>query len=248
MLLEAIKSKCPCMVDVSEDEFKSIWSSFIRFLSNITCWDIQGGTILKECRTQSIKLDKALCSYSCIDVYPYWKNIDLDTVSVELRQYSSRGVDIIPIDKSLFSYDDISDKFYIRLNELTASSTECNKNCLNNVIIMSYTAGYDLTTEEWQDLICHYLTGYQAIRNNCTSVNDCSSIHRLAVGAVLSKKTVDTINYEWDIDQQSQEVFFKQLVGNFYIDYLGRYALCGRDYDISQNIYVGKGDNYVNKI
>lgn len=242
MLLETIKRKCPCMKDVSEDEFDLIWSGFIRFLSNITCWDIQGGTIEKCCRTQAITLDKPLCSYTCLEVFPYWKNINLDTVAVEIRQYSSSGMNVIPVDTSLFAYDDIADRFYIRIEDFVGYEERCDKNCTNNVLVMSYVAGYDLDSPEWLELICHYLTGYTAIANNCISVNDCSSINRVAVGATLIRKTVDTINYEWEVDQGSQEVFFSQLMRNFYIDYLGRFALCGRDCDIKQYIFVGKGN------
>lgn len=242
MLLENIKRRCPCIKDLSNDEFNLIWSSFVRFLSNITCWDIHGGTIQKECRTQAISLNKALCAYSCIKVYPYWKNIDLDTVSIELRQYDSYGMNVIPVDKSLFNYDDISDMFYIRVGDIIGvESSTCNINCTNNVLVMSYTAGYDLDSEEWNDIICHYLTGFMAIANNCISVNDCSSINRLAIGSVLIRKTVDTINYEWVTDKESQEVFFNSLVKNFYIDYLGRFSLCGRSSSSEQLIFVGKG-------
>lgn len=231
------------MRDISEEEFDDLWNGFVRFLSNITCWDINGGTILKECRTQAITLDKELCAYSCIDVYPYWKNIDLDTVAVEIRQYSASGMNVIPLDKSLFNYDDISDRFYIKIGDLLGwEDSRCDKNCRNNVVVMSYVAGYDLDSPEWLELICHYLTGYTALANNCISVNDCASINRTAIGAVLVRKTVDTINYEWETDTNSQEVFFHSLMSNFYIDYLGKFALCGRDYDIKQQIFVGKGN------
>lgn len=243
MLLETIKRKCSCMKDISEDEFNLIWSGFIRFLSNITCWDIQGGTIEEECRTQAITLDKALCTYSCINVFPYWKNINTDTIAIELRQYTSSGMNVIPMDKSLFNYDDIADRFYINVGSiLDSADSNCDRNCSNNVLVMRYVAGYDLNSTDWLDLICHYLTGYTAIANNCISVNDCASINRTAVGAVLVRKTVDTINYEWETDQESQEVFFLKLMKNYYVDYLSRFSLCGRDFDIKQNIFIGKGN------
>lgn len=247
MLLENLKFKCPCIQGMTEQEFSKIWSGFVRFLSNITCWDIDGGTIEKCCRIHSVDLNKELCSYSCITVYPYWKNINLDTVSIELRQYSSNGVNIVPIDKSFFIYDDIADKFFVRLDELMGvEDNRCDGKCKHNVLVFRYEAGYDLDTPEWEELVCHYLTGYVAIANNCMSVNDCASTNRLSAGATLVSKDVDTIKFTWEVDKESPEYYFNQLMQNFYKDYLGRFALCGRDFSIrlSKQIHVGKSKNY----
>lgn len=243
MLLDAIKSKCSCMSQVTQEEFNTIWGNFVRFLSNITCWDVAGGTIEQCCRIHAIDLNRELCSYTCIQVHPYWKAINQDTVTVELRQYSSRGVNIVPLDKSLFTYDDIADKFFIRLDELmNTEDNSCDKNCSHNVLVMRYIAGYDLGSPEWDNLICHYLTGYTAIANNCMSVGDCANVNRLSAGASLVQKDVDTIKYVWEINKDSQEYFFSQLVNNFYKDSLGRYSLCGRSYNLrtEKQITVGK--------
>lgn len=243
MNLDTLKDRCLCLSNIKNEELETLFNSFIRFLSNITCWDIEGGTILPECRTHTVKLTKPFCTYTCIDVRPYWKNIDLNTVSLEVRQYTARGMNVIPIGTDYFNYDDISDKFYVELDGLLEDADEsCDKNCINNVLVFRYTAGYDLESPEWLDLICHYLTAYVALANDCASVDECSSKQQIAIGAKLVRKTVDTLNYEWEVDENSKEVFFSRLMQNFYIDLLGRYALCGREYSLREKIYIGKGN------
>lgn len=243
-LLERVKSKCNCLSGIKEEEYNDLWAGFLRFLSNITCWDIHGGTLLKECRVHSISLTRPLCSYDCIQVQPYWKNIDLDTVSIELRQYTSFGMNVIPLDSNYFNYDDISDKFYINLKNQIDICNQCNKDCEENVLVFKYEAGYDLNSPEWLDLICHYMSAYVAISNDCINVNDCYSANKIAIGARLKKKTVDTINYEWEVDESSKEIFFNKLMQNFYVDFLSRYSLCGRDLELRYNLYIGKDGSH----
>lgn len=248
-LLEKLKVRCNCLKDIQEEEFEPLWNSFIRFLSNITCWDIQGGTILEEERTHAIQLNRPLCEYTCIDIQPYWKNINLATVSVEIRQYTSSGVTVIPIDEKFYNYDDFSDRFYVNIAGQLGCECPCEPACNKNILVFRYKAGYDLDTPEWLDLICHYMTGYVALANQCININDCCAVNAIGIGARLVRKTVDTINYEWETDEDTKEVFFNRLMQNFYINMLGKYALCGRDIDIKGNIIVGKDTfNYESKI
>lgn len=249
-LLDKLKASCPCLEGMSSDQFWPKWRAFVRFLSNITCWDVAGGTIERCQRQHSVTLPLRLCDYDCIQVQPYYKCIDLDTVAVEIRQYTAFGVNVIPIDNRYFNYDDISDRFYVSLRgQLDVQDEPCDPTCRDNVLVFSYVAGYDLEDENWFELICHYMTAYVAVTNDCMTLNDCASVHRLAIGAKLVRKTIDTINYEWEIDDNSKELFFSHLIQNFYTNLLGNYALCGREYVPASSIYIGKdGSSYAGKV
>lgn len=240
-LLEKLKARCACVQGMTDEQFAVTWDDFVMFLSNITCWDIHGGTILPECRQHAVKLTRPFCSYSCVEVQPYWKNINLNTVAVEVRQYTSEGMNVIPVDKRFFNYDDIADRFYVKLKDVLIDD-RCDPcfDCTNNVLVFKYEAGYELDTPEWLNIICHYFTSFVAIANDCVSVNDCSAMSQIAVGARLTKKTVDTIKYEWEVDKASKEVFFNRLMQSFYFDVLGRYALCGREFKHREQITIGK--------
>ena len=240
MELERLKSVCHCLDDIEEDDFNSIWDRFVRFLSNITCWDINGGTILVEDRVQAYDLDKKLCEYSCLTFKPYWKNINHATVQVDIRQYRPDGVTIIPVSSDFVTYDDFRDLFFVDISKMMNFGCYCDEECVDNVLIFNYKAGYDLETPEWLDLICHYFTGFKALANNCMSLDDCCSSNIPQIGARLTEKTVGGISFKWEVDNESQEVYFKQLVNNYYRQILGKYALCGRDWRFSHNIFIGR--------
>lgn len=228
------------MNDITEEEFDYVWSNFISFLSNITCWDIDNGTILMEDRVHAVPLPKKLCEYDCFNTQPYWKNIQLETVQVEIRQYTSSGFTIIPINEDFWEYDEFQDRFYVNIDTQLATGCRCEDDCTHNVLIFRYKAGYDLEKPEWLQLLCHYFSGYTAIASKCMDIDECCYATAPTIGARLVRKTVDTINYEWELDDQSSEVFFQKLVQNFYTRLLSKYALCGRDCVAGAGIWIGK--------
>ena len=238
--LEMLKGSCDCLEDITEEEFAPLWEKFLRFLSQITCWNNPHGTILVEDRVESIPLDKRLCDYGCLDIQPYYKNIDLETVTMEVRQYSSSGLKILPVTD--FNYDEFSDRFYININHAVGCDCgcDCDCDCEKNMLVIRYQAGYELDTPEWLDLICHYFTGYMAVANDCISVDDCCSQDQKMIGARLKTKKVDVISYTWEVDENSEEVFFTKLMHNYYIGLLSKYALCGRGYHVTGNMWIGK--------
>lgn len=238
--LEMLKGYCDCLQDISEEEFAPLWEKFIRFLSHITCWSNPNGTILVEDRVESIPLNGRLCDYKCLDIQPYYKNINLETVTMEIRQYSSSGLNILPVTN--FNYDEFSDRFYINLHPTVCCECdcECDKDCKHNMLVIRYQAGYELNSPDWLDLICHYFTGWVAVANDCISLDDCCSQDKKMIGARLKTKKVDVITYTWEVDENSEEVFFTRLMHNYYLGLLQKYALCGRAYDFAGNVWIGK--------
>lgn len=243
MDLETLKHVCGCLEDIKEDEFNLIWDRFVRFLSHITCWDIDGDTILTADRVQAYDLNQQLCQYSCLTYQPYWKNIDHATIQVEIRQYRPDGVTIIPVSSEFVTYDDFRDLFFVDISKMMSFGCVCDESCVDNVLIFKYRAGYDLDSPEWLDLICHYFTGFKAIANNCMSIDDCCSASTTQIGSRLVTKKVGDISYSWKVDENSQEVFFKQLINNYYRSVLGKYALCGRDWRFINHIWIGRSDD-----
>lgn len=240
VLLDTLRQRCNCMADIKDDEFEPTFSSFVRFLSNITCWDIDGGTILKEHRKQMIPLDMRLCDYNCIDFQPYFKNISLETVTVKIIQFSSEGVTVIPFDEENWYYDEYTDKFYVYVRNQLQLCECCEDDCTNNQLIIEYEAGFDLESPGWIDLLCHYFSAFVAINNNCMSIEECCQSTTPSIGYRLTQKKIDKISYSWELDTASEEYMFQNLMKNFYYNLLSKYALCGRIYDNKAKIWIGK--------
>lgn len=235
LTLEQLKANCECVSDMNSDEFDNVFAKFIRFLSNITCWDIKDGTILKEKRVQTIEIKE--CD-KCYFVQPYYKNIDFATFKASLRTYTSEGVTILPVGDA--NYDEYEDLFILNVPSCCNCKT-CNC-CERMVLVLEYEAGYDLESPEWLDIICHYFTAYIAMANQCFTLNDCCRNNETMLAARLKTKKVGEISYTWDIDKDTEEYLFKQIVKNYYTRLLSKYALCGREYIFDENIWIGKAN------
>lgn len=239
-LLDELKKHCPCLKDVDLLDFINQFNNFLNFLSSIMCWDVNGGTILEEERIQEIELSNRLCDYGCLRIQPYFKNIVPESIEIEIRQIV--GGTFTTKKVTNFSYEKGLDLLLISPNDngncCCACECECacscNKECKTNILIIKYKAGFDLTLPEFLPLLCHYFSSFTALASKCATIDDCCSMDRLAVGSYLKSKKIDLITYTWDIDKNSREFLLNDMINKYYLNLLGKYALCGRDisYDI----------------
>lgn len=232
--LEELKKVCDCVKEMKEDEYNLIFDKFLRFLSSITCWDIDGSNILKSLRTEEITNFK--CG-ECLEFRPYYKNIDISTIKVDMITYNPKEKNNAVVALKDVSYIASKNKLLIDIPECC----ECTCNCCElKVIRIEYQAGYDLTSPEWLDMICHYLTAYIAMANQCFSVEDCCKQNQPVLAGRLKSKKVGEISYSWDTDKFTEEYLLHKLINNYYRRILAKYALCGREKDYTPNMWFGK--------
>lgn len=235
-LVERLRQTCSCVNCEDDSVLQSYLSRFISILSRSLCWvDGQCGSFLKSLRREIIPVDGLqFCGCTAImEVKPfYYKQLDYETLSITIQQ--RKGIKLIndTIDPDMYSID-LDGTLLIDLTKWLSPCCKCVNPCeceTTYKLILEYEAGYTSETlpECVLDAFCHLLNIFIAYNNKCGSLDDCSNLDNLAVGAVLKQKSVDYIVREWVIDETDFNRVSVKLLNKWYLNTISALSLCQR--------------------
>lgn len=248
---ERLKDRCNCVDCNDEATISQYLERFFKVLARLFCWvDSECDTILKSFRHETIPLDKVeICGCDAmIEVKPYYfKGFDPSTLKVYVHKRQGMSRETFELTAEDYDWSFVEGTLLVNLTEFLSPCCRCDDPCSCEAqykLILDYEAGY--TSETIPDCVieamCHFLNVFMAYQNNCGSLDDCSNMDRLAVGAVLKQKSVDYIVREWKIDNDSMDRIYVKMINKWYLQTLASLSLCNTVYTDRMYIAIGKGE------
>lgn len=253
-ITKKLQERCKCFDCEDGATMQKYIESFFRVLAQLFCWvDEDCATILKSQRTEIIPVKEVqLCACDAmVEIKPYYfKGFDPSSLKVimQKRVGFKREEYVLTPDKYNWSFAD--NTILINVTDELSPCCRCVSCCSCEAqykLILSYEAGYtfDNLPDCIYDALCHFLSIFIAYQNDCGSLDECANMDRLAVGARLTKKSVDYIVREWTVDNNSLEKIYTNLIYKWSFKTLSLLSLCKASY--TDNMYITLGRRKANK-
>lgn len=248
-LTERLQERCQCFDCNDGATMQGYMSSFLNVLARLFCWvDSECDTILKALRQEVIELDKVeLCACQAIFEFKpfYFKGFDPSTLRIYVQSRQGAKREQCELRPDQYDYSFVDGTVLVNLTDILQPCCRCEDPCecpTTYKLIATYEAGYtaDTMPDCVLDSMCHFLNIFIAYQNSCGSIEECANMDRLAVGAVLKKKSVDYIVREWTVDKMSRERMYMTLINKWSMATLSSLSLCQAT-AVTDNMFIAIG-------
>lgn len=250
-LSDRLKERCHCFDCEDEATVQVYFEKFLKVLARLFCWvDGECDTILKSIRHEVIELDKVeICGCQALmEIKPfYFKGFDPSTLKVYIQRRQGMKREVFEILPDKYDWSFIDGTLLVSLTDYLSPCCRCDDPCSCETtykLILDYEAGYtsDTMPDCVLDVMCHFLNVFIAYQNKCGSLDECANMDRLAVGSVLSQKSVDYIVRKWTIDDADMNRIYVRMINKWYLSTLASLSLCNSKPTDMMYLSLGKGD------
>lgn len=244
-LTERLQERCNCFDCEDGATMQGYVEQFLRVLARLFCWvDGSCDTILKGTRHEVIEVkDFEVCGCDVmVEIKPYFfKGFDPSTLKLTMQKRVGFEREVYEITPDKYNWSFVDETLLVNVTDELSPCCRCSDPCsceAKYTLVLDYEAGYtsDTIPDCVLDALCHFMSVFIAYQNKCGSLEDCANMDRLAVGAVLTQKSVDYIVRQWEVDNMSLERIYTKLIYKWSFQTLGSLSLCNSVY--TDNMYI----------
>lgn len=224
LILEQIKTNCPCFVDKTDSELQTMVDNLVNFLSVSLCWD---DTFLYTGRTETFDYVNDNC-FTCrpcerFKTYPlFYQSPEMDVISVELVTYNGLQETV---------YQLPSDSYTIRKGQLLIDSnglprTCCTCSCEEFELRVSYNAGYKELPDRLVPIFCSLMTSVSLSLLGCGSIKECCAMDKPKAYQIIKTKKVGEISRTWEVDKQHVQYLYNNMFTENHLRLIATMSLC----------------------
>ena len=248
-ITQNLQERCGCFDCDDGATMQRYMESFLRVLARLLCWtDGECSTILRALRHEVIPLTSFnLCGCDAmVEVKPYyWKGFDPTTLKVYMHKRKGLEREEYELDTDKWNWSFVDGTILVNVTDELSPCCKCYDPCSCEAeykLVLDYEAGYTSETlpDCVYDAMCHFLSIFIAYQNDCGTLDECANMDKLAVGAVLKKKSVDYIVREWTVDQSSIDRYYVKLINTWALQTLSSLSLCKRVYTDNMYLTIGR--------
>lgn len=226
VILEQIKSSCPCFADKTDEELTVLIENLILMLSVSLCWD--NGFLYQE-RSETFDYVNDNC-FTCRPCerykhYPlFYQSPEMDVLTVELITYNG-------LQETRYTLPD--DTYTIRKGELLIDSaglprTCCTCSCEEFELNVTYNAGYKKLPERLVPIFCSLLTTISLSLLGCGSVEECCAMDKPKAYQIIKTKKVGEVSRTWTVDTTHVQYLYDKMFTENHLRLIAEMSLCNQ--------------------